>query len=226
MKKSFLVIVMILFAISCAAREYDFENYIYPFGFRTFYSYDSSGKATSMSQYSFKSQSYDNFIVEEVYIGMGMKSATNLYRYRIEGNAVVSDVQVRNNALTGASQYQDKMTIFAFPNEDKPYTWTEIQQGEKVIGKSEYVYVNFRKNRTKSIKITENISYVVDKIKHQHQRTSYWIKNYGRVITYYKMDNGERFISSKISEDKYVDTFSEDPEKLPREKIEPLTPKF
>lgn len=227
MKKLLSVIVtIILFAITCVASEYDFDNYIYPFGFRNFYSYDSSGKATSMSQFSFNSQSYDNFIVEEVYIGMGMKSATNLYRYRIEGNAVVSDLQVRNNALTGATQYQDKITIFAFPSEDKPYTWNETQQGEKVSGKSEYVYVGFRNNRTRAIKITENISYVSDKVRHQHQRISYWIKNYGRVITYYKMDNGARFVSSKMSEDKYVDTFSEDPEELPREKIERLSPKF
>ena len=227
MKKLFSVIVTImLFVITCVASEYDFESYIYPFGFRNFYSYDSSGKATSMSQFSFESQSYDNFIVEEVYIGMGVKSATNLYRYHIEDNAVVSDVQVRDNALTGATQYQDKIIIFAFPSEDKPYTWTETRQGEKVCCKSEYVYVGFRNNRTKAIKITENISYVSDKVKHQHQRVSYWIKNYGRVITYYKMDNGERFVSSKMSEDKYVNTFSEDPEELPREKIEPLSPRF
>lgn len=199
--KKFLSILIVLMSLlaTCNAEEYNFEDYIYPFGNRTFNTLDTNGKTISVSQYSFVSEQYDNYLVEEVYIGMGMQSATNYYRYRIENNAVVSDLQIMRNRLTGSTKYQDKRTLFAFPGEDKPYTWSETVQGEKVDGKSEYVYVLFQGVKTEAIKITENITFVVNNVKHKHQRKSYWIEGYGRVVTYYRMEDGKERIQS-ISE--------------------------
>ena len=197
MKKllSILIVMMSLSAI-CNAEEYNFEDYIYPFGNRTFNTLDANGKTISMSEYSFQSEYYDNYIVEEVYIGMGMQSATNYYRYRVENNTVISDLQIKQNKLTGSTKYQDKRTLFAFPGKDKPYTWSETEQGEKIDGKSEYVYVMFMGSKEKAIKITENITYVVNNVKHKHQRKSYWIEGFGRVVTYYRMDDGKERIQS------------------------------
>jgi len=180
----------------CNAEEYNFEDYIYPFGNRTFSTLDTDGKTISMSQYSFVSEQYDNYLVEEVYIGMGMQSATNYYRYRVVNNTVISDFQIKQNRLTGSTKYQDKRTLFAFPWKDKPYTWSETEQGEKIEGKSEYVFVMFMGSKTKAIKITENISFVVNNVKHKHQRKSYWIEGYGRVVTYYTMEDGKERIQS------------------------------
>jgi len=197
MKKllSIFIVLMSLLA-TCKAGEYNFEDYIYPFGSRTFKTLDANGKAISMSEYSFVSEQYDNYLVEEVYIGMGMQSATNYYRYRVVNNTVISDLQIKQNRLTGSTKYQDKRTLFAFPWKDKPYTWSETEQGEKIDGKSEYVYVMFMGSKTKAIKITENISFVVNNVKHKHQRKSYWIEGYGRVVTYYTMDDGKERIQS------------------------------
>ncbi len=197
MKKllSILIVMMSLSAI-CNAEEYNFEDYIYPFGSRTFSTLDANGKTISVSQYSFVSEYYDNYLVEEVYIGMGMQSATNYYRYRIVDNTVISDLQIKRNRLSGSTKYQDKRTLFAFPNKDKPYTWSETEQGEKIEGKSEYVYVLFQGVKTKAIKITENISFIVNNVKHKHLRKSYWIEGYGRVVTYYRIDGGKERIQS------------------------------
>ena len=197
MKKllSILILMMSLLA-TCKAEEYNFEDYIYPFGSRTFKTLDANGKAISMSEYSFVSEQYDNYLVEEVYIGMGMQSATNYYRYRVVNNTVISDLQIKQNRLTGSTKYQDKRTLFAFPGKDKSYTWSETEQGEKIEGKSEYVYVMFMGSKTKAIKITENISFVVNNVKHKHQRKSFWIDGYGRVVTYYTMDDGKERIQS------------------------------
>lgn len=57
-----------------------------------------------MSQLGFSSQYFDNYLVEEVYVGMGMMSSKITYRYRVEGNTVVSDVQLRQNAMTGSTK--------------------------------------------------------------------------------------------------------------------------
>lgn len=197
MKKllSILILMMSLLA-TCKAEEYNFDDYIYPFGSRTFKTLDANGKAISMSEYSFVSEQYDNYLVEEVYIGMGMQSATNYYRYRVINNTVISDLQIKQNRLTGSTKYQDKRTLFAFPEKDKPYTWSETEQGEKINGKSEYVFVMFMGSKTKAIKITENISFVVNNVKHKHHRKSYWIEGYGRVVTYYTMDDGKERIQS------------------------------
>lgn len=54
----------------------------------------------------------------------------------------------------------------------------------------------FMGSKTKAIKITENISFVVNNVKHKHQRKSYWIEGYGRVVTYYTMDDGKERIQS------------------------------
>lgn len=197
MKKllSILIVMMSLSAI-CNAEEYNFEDYIYPFGSRTFSTLDANGKTTSLSQYSFVSEYYDNYLVEEVYIGMGMQSATNYYRYRVDNNAVISDLQIKRNRLTGSTKYQDKRTLFAFPRKDKPYTWSETEQDQKIEGKSEYVNILFQGVKTEAIKITENITFIVDNVKHKHQRKSYWIEGYGRVVTYYRMEDGKERIQS------------------------------
>ena len=191
-----ILILMMSLSATCKAEEYNFDDYIYPFGSRTFKTLDANGKAISMSEYSFVSEQYDNYLVEEVYIGMGMQSATNYYRYRVVNNTVISDLQIKQNRLTGSTKYQDKRTLFAFPGKDKPYTWSETEQGEKIDGKSEYVYIMFMGSKTKAIKITENISFVINNVKHKHQRKSYWIEGYGRVVTYYTMDDGKERIQS------------------------------
>ena len=191
-----ILIVMLSLLATCNAEEYNFEDYIYPFGSRTFKTLDANGKAISMSEYSFVSEQYDNYLVEEVYIGMGMQSATNYYRYRVVNNTVISDLQIMRNKLTGSTKYQDKRTLFAFPGEDKPYTWSETEKDQKIDGKSEYVYVMFMGSKTKAIKITENISFVVNNVKHKHRRKSYWIEGYGRVVTYYLMEDGNERIQS------------------------------
>lgn len=197
MKKLLLILIGLMSLLAtCKAGEYNFEDYIYPFGSRTFKTLDANGKAISMSEYSFVSEQYDNYLVEEVYIGMGMQSATNYYRYRVVNNTVISDLQIMRNRLTGSTKYQDKRTLFAFPYKDKPYTWSETEQGEKIEGKSEYVYVLFQGVKTEAIKITENITFVVNNVKHKHQRKSYWIEGYGRVVTYYRMEDGKERIQS------------------------------
>ena len=191
-----ILIVMLSLSATCNAVDYNFGDYIYPFGNRTFSTLDANGKTISVSEYSFVSGQYDNYLVEDIYIGMGMQTATNYYRYRVVNNAVVTDLQIMRNRLTGSTQYQDKRTLFAFPNNDTPYTWSETEKDQKIEGKSEYVYVMFMGTKVKAIRITENITHVVDKIKHKHQRKSYWIEGYGRVVTYYRMEDGKERIQS------------------------------
>lgn len=210
MKKIMLLAVALVFAYVCKAQEYHFGDYVYPFGCRMYFSQDSDGKTTSISQFSFTSQYFDNYLVEEVYVGLGMMSAKTIYRYHTEGNAIISDVQIRQNALTGTTQYQDKITLFAFPNNDKPYTWSETDRGDKISGKSEYVYVKFRNERTKAIKITEMITFTTDKV-HKHQRKSYWVEGFGRIVTYESIDGGEEHVSSRIDVDSLFEGFAELP---------------
>jgi len=201
MKKILSFLMVLLASTMVCKADYNFDDYIYPFGSRTYYSKDSSGKTTSMSQFSFESQYYDNFLVEETYIGMGMKSATTYYRYHIQDNAVVSDVQIYQNALTGSSKYQDLLTIFAFPKGDKPYKWTEINRGDKYQCTSEYVYLNasiyYNSFFTKAIKITRDLSFLSGKEKHRVIEKSYWVSGYGRIITLTNW-NGEERTSSKL----------------------------
>lgn len=215
--KKFLSFLMVLLTstVVCKA-DYNFDDYIYPFGSRTYYSKDSSGKTTSMSQFSFESQYYDNFLVEETYIGMGMKSATTLYRYHIKDNAVVSDVQIYQDVLTGSSKYQDNITIFAFPVNGKPYNWTEIKRGEKYQCTSEYTYIMASGKYLKAIKISRDNYYTVGKEKHRVLEKTYWVEGYGRIISLVNWDGSERVTSqlstygtylfenvSEISEEKY-----------------------
>lgn len=192
---------MFAFMMVGRAANYDFEDYIYPFGFRTYASPDSKGNLSSVTQYSFESQAFDNYIVEEVYIGMGMMSAKTIYRYHTEGNTVISDVQLRQNRLTGTTRYQDKLTLFAFPKDDKPYKWTEIDRGDKYQCTSEYVYINVsiyhNSSFIKAVKITRDNSYVVGKEKHRVIEKSYWASGYGRLITQINWDGTEK-TSSKL----------------------------
>ena len=168
MKKSFFLLgAIMLLVMSVQAQKYNFEDYIYPFGCRTYASPDSKGNLLSVTQYSFESLGYDNYLVEEVYIGHGIMSAKSTYRYRIEGNTVISDVQLRQNGLTGTTRYQDRLTLFAFPEKDKPFKWTETKRGDKYQCTSEYVYINASVDHNslflKSIKITRDNSYIVER---------------------------------------------------------------
>ena len=180
------------------AQEYNFEEYVYPFGFRTYSSPDDNGNLSSVTQYSFESQAYDNYLVEEVYIGYGMMSAKTTYRYHTDENAVISDVQLRQNAMTGSTKYQDKIVLFAFPNNDKPYTWSETDRGDKISGKSEYVYILLRNERKKAIKITKITTYTTDNVTHKYEEKSFWMEGFGRIITYGSWDGSDEIIVSKI----------------------------
>ena len=67
MKKALLFWgAIMLFVMSTQAQEYNFGDYIYPFGFRTYTTPDSKGELSSVTQYSFESQTYDNYLIEEV----------------------------------------------------------------------------------------------------------------------------------------------------------------
>jgi len=214
MKKSFLLLAAImLLAMSTNAQEYNFKDYVYPFGCRTFASPDSQGNLSSVTQYSFESQAYDNCLVEEVYVGYGMMSSKTTYRYYTEGNTVVSDVQLRQNRLTGSTRYQDKLILFAFPEKDKPFKWSETDRGDKYQCTSEYVYINASINQRtlfiKAIKITRNNSYAVGKEKHSIIETSYWVSDYGRIITYVDWDGTKR-ASSKLDVLDFIQEISEE----------------
>lgn len=198
--------------MSVQAQKYNFEDYIYPFGCRTYDSPDSKGNLLSVTQYSFESQAFDNYLVEEVYIGLGIMSAKTTYRYHTEENAVISDVQLRQNRLTGSTKYQDRLILFAFPEKDKPFKWTETDRGDKYQCTSEYVYINASIYHNslflKSIKITRDNSYVVGKKMHRIKETSYWVSNYGRLITFVDWD-GTKKASSKLDVLDYIQEISE-----------------
>jgi len=214
MKRSFLLLgAIMLLVMSVQAQENNFEDYVYPFGCRTYVSRDSKGNLSSVTQYSFESHTYDNYLVEEVYIGSGIMSAKSTYRYRIEDNSVISDVQLRQNRLTGSTKYQDRLILFAFPDKDKPFKWTETDRGDKYQCTSEYVYINASINRNslfqKSIKITRENSYIVEKKKHRIIETSYWVSNYGRIITFVDWD-GTQKNSSKLDVLDFIQEISEE----------------
>lgn len=212
MKKIILLTVSLFLAMSTKAQDFNFEDYFYPFGFRTYLLLDSGGKTTSMSQFRFTSQYYDNYLIEEIYVGMGMMSAKNTYRYRVEGNTVISDVQLRQNAITGSTKYQDKIVLFAFPTKDKPYTWSETDSGNKYQCSSEYVYINasiaHNSLFVKAIKITRENSYTFENKRHRIIETSYWVRNYGRIITYIDWDGTKNTSSMDILD--YIQEISEE----------------
>ena len=214
MKRNFLFLMtFMLLVMSTKAQEYNFEDYVYPFGFRTYVSPDSDGSLLSITQYSFESQAFDNYLVAETYIGLGMMSAKNTYRYHIDGNAIISDVQLRQNRLTGSTKYQDRLILFAFPGKDKPFKWTETDRGDKYQCSSEYVYINASIDHKslflKSVKITRDNSYVAGNEKHRIIETSYWVSGYGRIITYVDWDGTKR-ASSKLDVLDYVQEISEE----------------
>lgn len=212
-KKLFLLTAILLFIMSTKAQEYNFEDYVYPFGFRTYVSPDSDGNLSSVTQYSFESQTYDNYLVEEVYIGYGMISSKTTYRYHTEENAVISDIQLRQNRLTGSTKYQDRLILFAFPEKDKPFKWSETDRGDKYQCTSEYVYVNASIDHKmlfmKAIKITRDNSYIVGNEKHRIIETSYWVSDYGRIITFGDWDGTKR-TSSKLDVLDYVQEISKE----------------
>lgn len=209
----FLLTAILLSTMSTNAQEYNFADYVYPYGCRTYASPDNNGNLSSATQYSFESQTYDNYLIEETYIGIGVMSAKTTYRYHIDENVVISDVQLRQNRLTGSTQYQDRLILFAFPEKDKPFKWTETDRGEKYQCTSEYVYINASIYHNslflKAIKITRDNSYVVGNEKHRIIETSYWVKNYGRIITYEDWDGTKR-TSSKLDVLDYIQEISEE----------------
>lgn len=202
-----------LLVMSTQAQKYNFGDYVYPFGCRTYASPDSEGNLSSVTQYSFESQAYGNYLVEEVYIGYGIISAKTTYRYHTEENAVISDVQLRQNRLTGSTRYQDRLILFAFPERNNSFKWTETDRGDKYQCTSEYVYINasiYHKSLfLKSIKITRENSYIVGNEMHTIIETSYWVSNYGRIITYVDWD-GTKKASSKLDVLDYVQEISEE----------------
>ena len=208
MKKTCLLLgAIMLLVMSAQAQKYNFGDYIYPFGFRTYVSPDSKGKLSSVTQYSFECQAFDNYLVEEVYIRYGVMSSKTTYRYHTEENAVISDVQLRQNRLTGSTKYQDRLVLFAFPEKDKPFKWTETDRGDKYQCTSEYVYINASINHEslflKSIKISRENSYIVGNETHKITETSYWVSNYGRIITFLDWD-GTKKASSKLDVLDYI----------------------
>ena len=209
----FLLTAILLSTMSTNAQEYNFSDYVYPYGCRTYASPDNNGNLSSVTQYSFESQTYDNYLIEETYIGIGVMSAKTTYRYHIDENGVISDVQLRQNRLTGSTQYQDRLILFAFPEKDKPFKWTETDRGDKYQCTSEYVYINASIYHNslflKAIKITRDNSYVVGNEKHRIIETSYWVKNYGRIITYEDWD-GTKKTSSKLDVLDYIQEISEE----------------
>ena len=214
MKKTFLLLgAIMLLVMSTKAQKYNFADYIYPFGCRTYSSPDSKGNLTFVTQYSFESHAFDNYLIEEVYMGMGMIANKTIYRYHTEENAVISDVQLRQNRLTGSTRYQDKLILFAFPEEDKSFKWTETNRGSKYQCTSEYVYINasiaHNSLFAKAIKITRDNSYIVENKKHRTIETSYWVSNYGRIITFLDWD-GTKKVSSKLDILDYIQEISEE----------------
>lgn len=202
-----------LLVISTKAQKYNFEDYVYPFGCRTYTSPDSKGNLLSVTQYSFESQDFDNYLVAETYIGLGMMSAKTTYRYHTKGNAVISDVQLRQDRLTGSTHYQDRLILFAFPEKDKPFKWSETDRGEKYQCSSEYVYINasiaHNSLFVKAIKITRDNSYIFENKKHRIIETSYWVSNYGRIITYVDWD-GKKNASSALDILDFVQEITEE----------------
>ena len=214
MKNLFLLLgAIMLIVMPTQAQNYNFEDYVYPFGCRTYASPDLKGNILSITQYSFESQTFDNFLIMETYIGYGVLSAKATYRYYIEDNAVISDVQLRQDMITGSKHYQDRLILFAFPEKDNSFKWTETDRGEKYQCTSEYVYIKasiYHKTLyLKSIKITRNTSYISKNKKHNVIETSYWVSNYGRIITYRDWD-GMKGVSSQLDVLDYIQEISEE----------------
>jgi hypothetical protein len=75
------------------------------------------------------------------------------------------------------------------------------------------VYINASINHNslflKSIKITRDNSYIVENKKHRFIETSYWVSNYGRLITFVDWD-GTKKVSSKLDVLDYIQEISEE----------------
>lgn len=61
----------------------------------------------------------------------------------------------------------------------------------------------------KAIKITRDKSYIIGNGKYRIIETSYWVNNYGRIITYVDWD-GTKEVSSKLDILDYVQEISEE----------------
>lgn len=204
LRKITIILVVLAGMLPIYSQKYNFEDYVYPFGHRTFISQNSEGRATSFSQFSFASEYFDNYLIEEVYVGLVMMSEKNIYRYHTEENTVISDVQLRQNALTGSTNYQDKIVLFAFPNDGKPYMWSETDRGNKVSCKSEYVYISLQNERIKAIKITKVTTYTTDNVLHKVEEKSFWVNGFGRIITLGSWDGGKDVVVSKTDLDELL----------------------
>lgn len=199
----FIIVAMLSCTLLCKGEDYNFDDYIYPFGFRTYYSIDSMGNPLLKTQFSFESLAFENYLVEEVYLSSGVIAAQHCYRYHILENAVVSDVQLSKIVSCAQHRSQDRITIFVFPINDKPFKWTETKNGDKYQCTSEYVYINASIYHTSSfmqaIKISKEYSFVDNKgKKHTVIEKSYWVSGYGRLITLGIWDGEHETISSKL----------------------------
>lgn len=211
MKKIFFFVVILMFEMMTYAQKYRFDFYMYPPGGQSFVEY-AGGTEMGVSMFKFEHTTFDSYLIQETYIGLVNMSSRVTYRYHFEDNAVISDVQIRQNQLTGSTRTQDRITLFAFPDENKPYLWTETDRGDNVSGKSEYVYVMFCKKRTKAIKITKTTTFTIDKVKHKNIEKSYWVMGRGPVISYRSNEKGEERIVSKLNvDDEWFEGFAEIP---------------
>lgn len=195
--KKFLSFLMVLLTSNMVCKaDYNFDDYVYPIGSRSYYSKALNGEIISRMQFSIKSQyGGSRYLVEGSTIN-GINSSA-FYRYKIKDNAVVSDFQIYQNALIGSAEYRDNITIFAFPIDEKPYNWTEIHKGDKYQCTSEYVHIMASEKYFEAIKITKDNTFTVGKEKHREIEKSYWIKGYGRIITLRDLD-GVEIISSQL----------------------------
>ena len=137
----------------------------------------------------------------------------NFYNYKIDGNVIFSHVQIRQGSLTKSEGCHELLIIFAFPMKNAPFRWTETVNGEKYKCTSEYVYINASIDSNsffvKAIKITKDNNYVYKNKKHRIIETSYWVCNYGRIITFTDWD-GTKHTSSKLDALDYVKEISKE----------------
>lgn len=98
-------------------------------------------------------------------------------------------------------------------NKDKPFKWSETDRGDKYQCTSEYVYINasiYHKSLfMKAIRITRDNSYIIGNEEHRIIETSYWVSDYGRIITYVDWD-GTKKASYKLDVLDYVQEISEE----------------
>lgn len=122
-------------------------------------------------------------------------SFKEFYFYIFEHNKIVSNYQIIEDALKGGyEKYYDRKVLFVIPTDDKPYKWEETRHGEEKHNcEAINVYVTYKGDYYKAIKITDTENYTSDdKKKHSYVTWSYWIKDKGKVAEYGSLDGGKR----------------------------------